>query len=464
MMILILILLFVLGLELVLLLKPNLSFGLLLGLGFPIGFGIWSILLFVLDCFGLPINNKMLLSFCCILLLLVFSFLIWRKKGELQFLNNRLDLKNLFLEFEKRPNSINPFYVTLFGLVLIIIFTIVSKTLYWPIMNYDSIDGYDLIAKLIGAEGKYNNTVFAPDNPIYTVRSFYPPLLVHALSIGYIFNGAHSKLIAVLFLLSTLIILYNLTLKNQSHIVAMVSVFLLCIVPEFMGQSALTASNPLSACYILMALGFFDQYLISKRKGDFYISLLALAFTIWTRTEAVIFAVPLFLIILKRNRKNIKLTLSKLSLLTVFTLVPFLTWQLFIKTLSSLPSAQPVIKKLFLDLEKLTDLLGQIKTIVFNTNMYALGFYFILFAILINLVFYKKSKATHAMTFILIFSFFMYVWVYYQLDTDYKIIHQGSWIGSGFKRGLFYFLPIGCYYIGKSFFTQMLFVSEKTKF
>ena len=55
------------------------------------------------------------------------------------------------------------------------------------------------------------------------------------------------------------------------------------------------------------------------------------------------------------------------------------------------------------------------------------------------MIFYKKSKATHAMTFILIGSFAMYVWVYYQLDTDYKIIHVGSWIGSGFKRGLFYF-------------------------
>ncbi|MDB4438723.1 glycosyltransferase family 39 protein [bacterium] len=279
-------------------------------------------------------------------------------------------------------------------------------------------------------------------------------MLVHALSIGYIFEGEHSKITAVIFLISTLITLYNMVLKNGNHTLAILSIFLLCIIPDFMGQSALIASNPVSACYILIGLGFFDQYLKSKENSTFLISMLALAFTIWTRTEAVIFAVPLFFLLINRN--DIKSCLPKLFTLTLFTLVPFTAWQLFIKSLSSLSSSQPVIRRLFLDIEKLTDLLGQIIVIIFNTETYALGFFFILFAVLTNMIFFKKSKATHAMTFILIVSFVMYVWVYYQLDTDYKIIHVGSWIGSGFKRGLFYFLPIGCYYIGNSFLIQKL--------
>lgn len=461
MMIFVLIILFVLGAQLTLLLKSDIDRGLLVGVSFPFGFGVWSVLLFLIDNLGVAINNKLILLIACSIMLSIFTGLLWRRRAKYNAIVKPFHISKFFLRYKNNPILINPFYITLLIIVGFIVFVIVSKTLYWPIMNYDSIDGYDLIAKLIGAEGHYNNAVFSTDNPIHTVRSFYPPILVHVLSISYVFEGVHSKFTAVLYLMSTLIVLYYLVLRTESHVAAIFSVFLLCIVPEFMGQSALTASNPLSACYMLICLGFFDQYLKSKDRGHFYISMMALSFTIWTRTEAVIFAVPLFLLLI--NGKQIKSSLPKLGMLSLFTLVPFITWQLFIKKLSVLSTSQPIIKRLFFDSEKLLDLLGQIKIIVFNTEIYALGFFFILIAIITNLIFYKKTKHIHKLTLILVISFIMYVWVYYQLDTDYKVIHKGSWIGSGFKRGLFYFIPIGCYYIGKSFLVQKLFVKINLK-
>ena len=149
-----------------------------------------------------------------------------------------------------------------------------------------------------------------------------------------------------------------------------------------------------------------------------------------------------------------------MKLLSAFTLIPFIGWQLFIKTLSSSPSSSPVIKRLFFDAERLGDLLGQIKLVLFNTEYYALGFLIIFICLVTNIIFYRQAKAIHQMSFILIISFVLYIWVYYQLDTEYKVFHKGSWIGSGFKRGLFYFLPIGCYYVGCSYIVKKLLVRK----
>jgi len=161
---LILILLFILGGQFSLIVRPNLTRGELLGIAFPFGLGLWSAILFLFDNVGFAINNKSILLSSCILLFVIFSVLIWNRTNETDITFPKLDIRSALTPYLEDPKAINPFYVTMLMFVLFITFVIVSKTLYWPILNYDSIDGYDLIAKLIGSEGQYNNLVFSTEN------------------------------------------------------------------------------------------------------------------------------------------------------------------------------------------------------------------------------------------------------------------------------------------------------------
>ncbi len=423
-----------------------------LGLSFPIGLGLWSFSLFIINLVGIPINSRLL----CVGLSIFLGFLvigashIFKSNAGFNLWANALDI---FRRIRLSLSTFvwNPFYATSLLAACIIIFAICLKAQYWPIINYDSIYGYDFLAKVIAHEGSYINSIFDKSNQLYSVRSLYPPLPVHGFFIGHLFNAGHAKFIPILFLLSTMCLLYGLSLRKGHHITAVWAVLLLCLTPEFMGQSALIASNPISAFYILMAYGLFFHFMQDNRNGLLYVSLLGLSMAIWTRTEAIIFCVPMGLILLRSSEK-----IKRITLLVFAALIPFISWQLYLKFGIQAPKEQPILMHLQTDFEKLSRMLSQIWTMVCSTKFYAYTFILLFLSVFTNLIFFKKATQLHALSFMLILSFILYVFVYYQIDTDYIVFNKSGWIGSGFKRGVFYFIPIGCMYISYSVLTRMI--------
>jgi len=389
----------------------------LLACGFPLGCGLWSLCLMAGDVMGLP-KKYVAVSFILICITALFLRLYFKQGIALQNIKSGLAapfnrIKERLIFYVKNPLKINLLYVFIFFLVSFIALAMVIKALYWPVINYDSINGFDFLAKLIKEENTLNSSIFSEENPAYSVRSLYPPLLVHALSIGYIFEMGNSKMIPVLYLLSTLLAVYSFIKKENSHLIAAIGVLLLCLTPAYMAFSSLVSSNTVASFYIFLGLASYDRWFRKLEKHYFFLALLALSLAVWTRTEAIIFAMAVGLTLLFKIRKTKEYS--------------------------------------FWDWPKLANMLYQMYFIISQEVYFAFTFKIMLLVFIGNLIFLFKDKRMIPLSISLFLSALFTVFVYYQLDTSYNTFTESGWIGSGFKRGLFYFLPIGCYYIANSF-------------
>jgi len=441
----------------------SLSFSILeyLGYAFPLSFGLWSFMLTGMDFIGLPLNNRFLLIGILLLWIgLLMARLVLKKGVSLGSFKTYISeswqsSQSTIMGFVKKPLSINFAYIAIMGIATFVIVALALKAVYWPVINYDSLSGFDLLAKLIAEEGTLNNSVFSKENPMYSIRSSYPPLTVHALAITYLFGTVNSKIISVIFLFSVVLSLYAFIKKENNHYLAAIGLFLLCATPDFMAFNAMASSNTICALYVFIGLASFDKWFHESDKAYLVLGTIGLALAIWTRSESIIFAfvAGLFLLYKVWKDKSYKV----LIFYTLSTLLPLIIWQLYLKFGIAINSSQPVITHLYWDGQKFSDMMRQINFVLFQKQIFSYTVRIIIFFMLLNLVFVFKNKRAIPLTVLIVSSFLFYIFVYYQMDTDYTTYSKGGWIGSGFKRGIFYFIPIGCYYVANSFVMKKLF-------
>ena len=407
------------------------------GLSFPTGMGINAFLLFVFEIFHIKYNNSSIILCSDIVLILINLGIIFLGRKP----NFKLNFKPKKLIKKFMP--INLSWIFLMSVIIYVVFSIVNKTLFWPVTTYDSINGYDFLAKAIANEGTFNNTIFNPDYHLFSVRSFYPPLVPFNFSIAYIFGSLNSKIVVTFFYVSIIIAFYYLLKVYTTHTLAALTTLFLIITPEYAAFSALSSPNP--PCTFYSAIGVLSVYTwyLKNEKPFFYFGLLLIAFALWTRTETIIFAVASgFIILLKTIEKK------KFIYLIVFgisCLIVLLAWQLYLYFVIPFENEQPIITHLYWDIEKLQRMLGKVKKVTFSLQYYGIVVYMFLGLILLNI----KNIIVHKDKLVLLLSIFipwvLYLFVYYQINTDYMPGGVG-WIEAGYKRGFFYFLPLMLYY------------------
>lgn len=450
---LILFLIFLIGLLVLKHISIQFSTTELIGMSFPMGLGLWSVGLMSADVFGLPVGSKTCALGIILSLVVVLSAILIFRAQKFNFKPSLL--KPSVPVFIKKPLDINLAYVVMMGLIVTIVSILIGKSLYWPVINYDSINGFDFLAKLIKEENTINSSILSGANPAYSVRSFYPPLLVHALALTYIFEMGTSKIIPVLFLFSVIVTLYAYIKKENSHTLAALGVFILCITPEYISFNALISSNTPAALYLFIGLASYDLWLKKRERRYFILTMVGMALAVWTRTETIIFAFITGLSLLYKAWKD--KALKYVLTYSIVTLTPFFAWQLYLHFFISVENAQPIITHLYRDDVKFSNMLKQMKYVMLQSNYFGYTIFILLSQIALNLLFLFKDKRMLHLSVQFIGFALLLVFVYYQIDTDYSSYSSGGWIGSGFKRGLFYFIPIGCYYIANSYLPKKIF-------
>jgi Dolichyl-phosphate-mannose-protein mannosyltransferase len=428
---------------------------------FPVGMGVNSIIFFTAELLHLSLKSiNSFLSFEIFLVIVLSSLTIRKTKYRFSF--NILINK---LRFDKFP-PLNPAWIFLTGVILFITYILICKSLFWPIALYDSITGYDFIAKAMAQEGTLNSSIFQKENPLYSIRSLYPPLVPINFGFAYLIGHASSQIVVLIFFISTLFSFYLFLRRKSTHLCAAFFTLLLIITPEFAAFSTISTTNIPCAFYTSFGILCLYIWTTEQNKNYFTIGTLFIVLAVWTRTEAIVFAAGGGLMLLFNRTGSDKIKL--LLLLGVACFGSLALWQFYIKEILNISGTQLILHQLSWDPDKLLRMLHQIKLVTFSTQYFGLTillFWAMIFINLKNLL----TKQGHAILLASIFTCWtLYIVIFYFLNTDYRDYSMGGWIFSGYKRGLFSFLPLFLYYsatnkISGKLFNEYLNFTEPTQ-
>jgi hypothetical protein len=268
---------------------------------------------------------------------------------------------------------------------------------------------------------------------------------------------------------------------------AILFTLLTVIVPEMFAHASFSLTNLPCAIYTTIGVMSFVIWYEQKKEGFFYLSFMAMCFGIWTRSEAVLFIGGIMLVLLYVAIREKRF---KYLLIYSVSLIPFLTWNMFLKAYVPRDQTGIFIPKAFYDPSKLKQVFNTAWEIMGNYSIYGLTFYIaiagfflilivniatgfskkenkillgglvlwllIYFAVGVNLLsiilfallmiggaFVNEEK----WELILIFSLALgtYTIMFYQMKEDGTLFSPGGWMQSGYKRGLFCYAPLGLF-------------------
>lgn len=471
-------LIYLLGLSLLYLLSKEFKLTERLALAMPLGLGLTTFLMFLLDrsIHSITPGTVMAAVAICAILLALPRFVAAIRSGAMpwQGLKIKLDFSWLTLP-----------WAVLAGMTAYLVNGITVKCLYWPPAEFDTIEGYDLLSKAVAHEHIIANSILTNKEMVVGCgpRLLYPPLLALANSLCYMTGMETPKLINALFFVSWAFILYLLLRRFVSPLNAMLFTFFSIIAPEMFAHASFSLTNLPCAIYSTIAVASFAIWFEKRIDGFFYLSFIAIIFSIWTRSEAFLFVLPILLVLAYVAIREKKFIYPAIYLTSI---IPFLVWNSFLKAYVPRAQTEFFIKKAFYDPHKLAEVLHTAWGMMTRSDLYGLTFYILLAGLLLAMAvniatnFSKNRIILGGLIFWLVVAlaggislfnivlfavlviasdyindgrwalsliFFMalgaYTAIFYQIsDADGSLFSPGGWMQSGYKRGLFNYVPL----------------------
>ncbi len=474
------ILIFLLGLSLLAAISRDFKGRELLALAMPIGLGATTFIMFLLDRLTHSITLGAVTGVVAALVVVFGLLRLYSDKKH-----NDLPWQRKFT----RPDMswLTLVWIVLAGMTAYLAWGITEKCLYWPPAEFDTILGYDLLSKAVAHEHVITNSMLTNPNIVNGCgpRMLYPPLLTLCNAICYMDGMESPRLINSLFFISWIFIMYQLLRRFVGSTGAMLFTFLTVIVPEMFAHASFSLTNLPCAIYTTTAVLSFVIWYEQRREGFFYLSFIAVIFGIWTRSEAVLFAGGIMIVLFYlavRTRK------FKHLLIYATSVLPFLLWNAFLKAYVPRDQAGPFIKAAFYDPGKMKQVITSAWEIMGSYNIYGLTFYIgiagliIVFALNVGVNFSKRKNQILLGAFVLwlliwflaganlftlalfaalmlagsylnddrwefllifFFAWGVYTLMFYQMkNDDGTLFSSGGWMQSGYKRGLFCYAPL----------------------
>ena len=487
------ILIFFLGISLLNLLSKDFKITERLALAMPMGLGLTTFLMFFLDRTVHSITKGNVL-FSVIIVTIILSaaryYLDWRA-NDLPWKRPRpkVDLSWLTLV-----------WVVFAGMTAYLVYGITTKCLYWPTAEFDAILGYDLLAKAIAHEHVMTNSMLTNSFIVGScaTRMLYPPLVALSNSICYMTGMESSKWITAFFYISWVFIFYLLLRRFVTSTNAIIFTFLTVMIPEMFAHASFSLSNLPCAVYSTIGVVSLVIWYEQKKEGFFYLSLIAIIFSMWTRSEVIVFLAAILAIlgiIAVRDRR------FKHVVIYALAIIPFEMWNIFLKMYVPRGQSDFFNKTITYNSGKMNKILSSAWEVMSSSSIYGITFYIFIAAvfagIIINIVRdFKGNKwilgglvfwiivilgvgvnifslilfgiLLFASSFvnrenwillaILLLSLTGYTMIYYQVsDADPTLFAPGGWMQSGYKRGLFCYAPVALFYAASSHWVKWAF-------
>ncbi|MFN0047822.1 MAG: hypothetical protein ACKVOU_01720 [Cytophagales bacterium] len=408
-----------------------------IGLSFIIGIAVQSFLAFLASLIGISVSLISVLTIS-IIVIAVFGFLSFRK-----------DKKVTFFSFSKHDHIQLSFaWIAMIGLLGYLIYGASVKCLFWPVAEYDSMTGYDLMGKMIANEGTFDVSIFQyPFTNAYDVARFiYPPLVATGFAYFYLLGVVNAKIYVLCLFISFIVAFYGLLKNKVSDTLAIFITLLMMITPEMFSHASLGLTNLPNAIYTSLSFLCFYYWLQNKSNSYFIISLLLMAASMWSRSDSIAFVAGYGLIFFIEFFKTKEWLKPLVYIGTCFAV--FMIWNLFIKINVGANSSDFFVKTLFWDGEKFNQIFSRAFGLMLgNGQLYGLTFYVFVVFLALNIV--DITLTVNRLVLFTLSTWVLYTLLYYQIDYGFA----GSidaYLNASYKRGLFNFVPLAWFFVGVS--------------
>ena len=318
------IILFIIGFLTIHLISIRFSTSEKAGLAFPVGLGLETMMMALIDLSGIPLTATSILT-AGLFLIIILSVPLYLRKEEL-------------MAYYKQPLSFklsdyNLIWLFFIALIVYLEYMNFSKCIYFPTYDRDSLAGFDTIGYVIAQEHTLKGlSLFQADYmpQIHNAGSYivYAPMVQLSYAFVYLLGAETSKLIPALIYLSFLIAFYGCMKRVINKTGSAIAVFFMMITPEMLAFSSLSATNVILAVSASLGIIYIAIWFKYREKKDLYLGALSLGLNIWTRTDGIVFILAaLFVItidaIIKKTWKS--------PIPVLFSFIPALLWILFEK-------------------------------------------------------------------------------------------------------------------------------------
>jgi len=405
------------------------------GLSFPIGIGIQTMVMLLCNMFGVNLNRVIVVAIALFLIILL-SILFKIYKG------NSVGKVEMSQYSQSKYN-----FIWLFFIILIFYFEYMNfaKCIFFPTFDRDSLAGFDTIGYIIAQEHTLKDLSIFQSNYmpyIHDAGSYitYAPMVQLSYAFMYILGSETSKLIPALMFLSLLISFYGSMKRVIGKTGAAIATFFMMITPEMIAFSSLSATNVIHATSASLGIIYLTLWHYSKFRKDLYISSLLLGINIWTRTDGIVFILAALSIVFAYSSKN-KQWKNVLPLLLSF--IPAFLWIIFSRC-NNLYADSIAILHPFWDKDKASIILAFVKSHYANTSYYGWSFVFFLVSMIINSWYLIQKKDNLFLLYIIFSATIFYIFLLYHIDYKWDSIQQVMAYSA--KRFLFCFIPIVWFY------------------
>ncbi len=414
----------------------NISWGEKAGLAFPVGMGLQTLLMALIDSTGIPLTPACVLGIG-VCLIAALSIPLYFKKEE------------VMAYYKSSPHfSISDYnLVWLFFIILIgyLEYMNFAKCIYYPTFDRDSLAGFDTIGYVVSQEHTYKKqSLFQADYmpQIHNAGSYisYAPMVQLSCAFVYLMGAESSKLVPALMYLFFLIAFYSSMRRVAGRTCCAVGTFFLLITPEMLAFSSMSATNVIHAVSASLGIIYISLWFRFRERKDLYLGALLLGLNVWTRTDGVVFIGAALCVVAVDaiQRKSWK------GLWPVATsFFPAFVWMALTR-INHLYSDSIAIIYPYWDAEKANIIWKYMEALYMNTHYYGWTFVALLGSLLVNCWYLSKKKDNIALLVLIIVSAVLYMIVLYQIDYKWDSIQNV--LAYSAKRFLFCFVPMVWFY------------------
>jgi hypothetical protein len=344
--------------------------------------------------------------------------------------------------FKFQYPAVNWLWLLSVAAIVVVVVMNVTKTMYYPTFDTDSVRGYNLLGMAFAHEGTIKNLSLSNGGGMFFYHT-YQPLSQLAYAYVYMLGTETSKVINALIFISFALAFYGALRRFAAPTLTALTTFFVLITPEMLGFSSMSGTNFNHAVYASLGIMYFAAWYYKKIPSLLWVSAALLMLNNWTRNEGVVFIGAAGCILLWHSIKQKQY--KQLITFGVLCLCPIAFWNIFL-AVHHLTLEQPaMIPHLFWDKEKATTILREV-WILFNTSTYYGVSFVLFFFVLLSNVWAIYKKQDHVVTLLLIIlSWLFYTILVYQInyywDSILNVLHYS------YKRFLFSFVPLVWFYI-----------------
>lgn len=409
-----------------------------IGLSFPLGMTLQTIVMALLDLLHIPLTaTSVLLG--GLLLFALLLFVVWRYRGI-----DSLRLTPAMLDDWRQANLVWVLLLLVIGYCEYMNF---SKCIFFPPSDRDSLAAFDTLGFVAAHDHTYMRmSLFDADyNPsIHRAGGSiaYAPFVQLSYAYVYLLGAETSKAIPALMYLFFVVAFYGILRRNTGKTLAALATLFMMMAPEMLAFSSLSATNVMQAIFASLGIAYTASWLRSRHDHELYAGALLLGANMWCRNEGIVFigAACIVLLIDCIRRKSYR----KGWYFTGLALLPAVIWFVYMKV-GGLYTEGMAITRLFWDGEK-AGLIVKGFWDLFAAPLYY-GWTFPAFALFVvaNLWFMVKSRDNVALLGMILLSLLFYGLVIYHVDYVWDSIQNVLAYSS--KRFFFCFVPMCWYFI-----------------